>query len=103
MGSIDMTKHQHVSHLSYDLLTHCGYDGSTEEALEMAKRLYELGYRKDPLTLDAYNTHVRDTILATIIGLQNRVGYDNPQYEILQELLIHIENEFGAICSNLTA
>ena len=41
--------------------------------------------------------YCRDNIISTIIGMQNGLGCDetNPQYQILQELMIDIEEKYG--------
>lgn len=39
----------------------------------------------------------RDNIMANIIGMQNELGNDenNPKYQVLQELLLHIIDAYG--------
>lgn len=47
----------------------------------------------------------RDCIISNIIGMQNDIGNDekDSRYMILQELLIHIENEYGKPCTSFKA
>lgn len=41
--------------------------------------------------------HARDLIIANIIGMQSEIGHEagNPKYDVLQELLVHIEETYG--------
>ena len=50
-------------------------------------------------------SYCRDCIIANIIGMQNEIGndIDNEQYQILQDLLCHIEDMYGKLCTEFKA